>query len=126
VFQKELQTIQPQYAAMKATTKATLDQTERRRIPQNPSRLQEWTIPHSKWTNDTEKVRMNINCVQDAPGTTTICTHAQLEHVMMTQFSIRKGLEEASADAVISEMQQLHKREVIKPKAAHMLTTSCS
>jgi hypothetical protein len=51
--------------------------------------------------------------------------HAQLEHVMMTQFSIKKGLEEfgeAGADAVIREMQQLHNREVIKPKAAHMLT----
>jgi hypothetical protein len=51
--------------------------------------------------------------------------HAQLKHVMMTQFSIKKGLEElgeARAEAVISEMQQLHNREVIKPKAAHMLT----
>jgi hypothetical protein len=51
--------------------------------------------------------------------------HAQLEHVMMTQFSIKKGLEEFredGADAVISEMQQLNSREVIKSKASHMLT----
>jgi NAD-dependent DNA ligase len=51
--------------------------------------------------------------------------YAQLEHVMMAQFSIKKRLEdfgEASTEAVISEMQQLHNREMIKPKAAHMLT----
>jgi hypothetical protein len=50
---------------------------------------------------------------------------AQLQHVMMTQFWIKKGLEdfgEAGADALISKMQQLHNREVIKPNAAHMLT----
>jgi hypothetical protein len=51
--------------------------------------------------------------------------HAQLEEVMMTQHSIKKGLKvfgEAGADAVVSEMQQLHDRGVIKPRAAHMLT----
>jgi hypothetical protein len=44
---------------------------------------------------------------------------------MMTQFSIKKGLKEfgeAGAEAVISEMQQLHDREVIQSKAANMLT----
>jgi hypothetical protein len=67
---------------------------------------------------------MNRNCTQDAPRTTTMCTW-QLKHVMMTQFSIKKGLKEfgeAGAEAVISEMQQLHDREVIQSKAANMLT----
>jgi hypothetical protein len=53
-----------------------------------------------------------------------MCTW-QLKHVMMTQFSIKKGLKEfgeAGAEAVISEMQQLHDREVIQSKAANMLT----
>jgi hypothetical protein len=51
--------------------------------------------------------------------------HTQLENVMMTQYSIKKGLKvfgEAGAQAVISEMQQLHDRKVILPRAAHMLT----
>jgi hypothetical protein len=40
----------------------------------------------------------------------------------MTQHSIKKGLQifgEAGADAVVSEMQQLHNRSVIEPKKAH-------
>jgi hypothetical protein len=39
--------------------------------------------------------------------------HTQLENVVMTQHSIKKGLKifgEAGADAVVSEMQQLHDR----------------
>jgi hypothetical protein len=51
--------------------------------------------------------------------------HAQLKNVVMAQHSIKKGLKifgEAGADAVVSEMQQLHDRSVIEPKKANMLT----
>jgi hypothetical protein len=51
--------------------------------------------------------------------------HAQLENVVMTHHSIKKGLKifgEAGADAVVSEMQQLHDQSVIEPKKANMLT----
>jgi hypothetical protein len=51
--------------------------------------------------------------------------HTQLENIMMTQYSIKKGLQvfgEAGAEAVISKMEQLHDRGVIMPKAANMLT----
>jgi hypothetical protein len=50
---------------------------------------------------------------------------AQLENVVMTQHSTKKSLKifgEAGADAVVSEMQQLHDRSVIEPKKANMLT----
>jgi hypothetical protein len=52
--------------------------------------------------------------------------HAQLENIVMTQYSVKKGLKvfgKAGAEAVVSEMQQLHEREVLKPKAAAMMTT---
>jgi hypothetical protein len=51
--------------------------------------------------------------------------HTQLKNVVMTQHSIKKGLKifgEAGADAVVSEMQQLHNESVIEPKKANMLT----
>jgi hypothetical protein len=43
----------------------------------------------------------------------------------MTQHSVKKGLRlfgDAGKEAVFSEMQQLHKMEVIEPKMANMLT----
>jgi hypothetical protein len=63
--------------------------------------------------------------------------HITLEHTCMTQHSVKKGLKnfgKAGSDAVIAEMQQLHDRDVIKPKKANLLTqgekrlytTSCS
>jgi hypothetical protein len=51
--------------------------------------------------------------------------HTQLKNVMMTQFSIKKGLKvfgKAGAKANISKMKQLHDRKVIEPKPANMLT----
>ena len=51
--------------------------------------------------------------------------HATVENIVMTQHSIKKGLKlygEARAEAVVSEMQQLHDRDVIEPKSANMLT----
>ena len=52
--------------------------------------------------------------------------HATFENIVMTQHSIKKGLKlfrEAGAEAVVSEMQQLHDRDVIKPKSANILTS---
>jgi hypothetical protein len=51
--------------------------------------------------------------------------HTQLENIVMTQHSIKKGLKifgEAGAEAVTSDMKQLHDRSVIDPKSANMLT----
>ena len=51
--------------------------------------------------------------------------HVTIENIVMTQHSIKKGLKlygEAGAEAVVSEMQQLHDRDVIEPKSANMLT----
>jgi hypothetical protein len=51
--------------------------------------------------------------------------HAAIENIVMTQHSAKKGLKlygEAGAEAVVSEMQQLHDRDVIEPKSANMLT----
>jgi hypothetical protein len=51
--------------------------------------------------------------------------HTTLEHVVMTQHRIKRGLQEygkAGAEAVIAEMQQLHDQAVIKPKRSKMLT----
>jgi hypothetical protein len=48
-----------------------------------------------------------------------------LEHVALTQYSVKKGLKifgEAGADAVIKEMKQLDQLNVIEPKDASMLT----
>jgi hypothetical protein len=48
-----------------------------------------------------------------------------LEHVALTQYSVKKGLKvfgEAGAEAVVKEMKQLHQLNVIEPKAASMLT----
>jgi hypothetical protein len=51
--------------------------------------------------------------------------HATVENIVMTQHSIKKGLElygEAGAEAFVNKMQQLHDRDVIEPKSANMLT----
>jgi hypothetical protein len=51
--------------------------------------------------------------------------HAQLEHTVMTQYNVKKGLKifgEAGAEAVVTEMKQLHDRAVIQPRLANMLT----
>jgi hypothetical protein len=51
--------------------------------------------------------------------------HATLEHYVMTQHSVKKGLRlfgDAGKDAVYSEMQQLHEMEAIEPKSSDMLT----
>jgi hypothetical protein len=51
--------------------------------------------------------------------------HATLEHIALTQYSVKKGLAkfgEPGADAVVKEMKQLHDRSVVDPKAANMLT----
>jgi hypothetical protein len=51
--------------------------------------------------------------------------HTTLEHTMMTQFSIKRGIKEfgdAGVDAVLSELQQLHDRKVLQPTMANELT----
>jgi hypothetical protein len=51
--------------------------------------------------------------------------HATIEDIVITQHSIKKGLKlygEARAEAVVSEMQQLHDRDVIEPKSVNMPT----
>ena len=51
--------------------------------------------------------------------------NATLEQIALTRYTIKKGLKafgEPGADAVVKEMKQLHDREVIEPKAAHMMT----
>jgi hypothetical protein len=51
--------------------------------------------------------------------------YAAMEHIALTQYSVKKGLKifgEPGAEAVVKEMQQLHDREVMEPKAANMLT----
>lgn len=48
-----------------------------------------------------------------------------LEHTELTQYNVKKGLKifgEAGAEAVVSEMKQLHERVGIQPKMANMLT----
>ena len=51
--------------------------------------------------------------------------YSNLEHMMLTQYNIKKGLklfsEEAGADVIVIKMQQLHDREVITLKHANML-----
>ena len=51
--------------------------------------------------------------------------HTTLEHTMMTQFSMKRGIKEfgdAGVDAVLSELQQLHDRKVLQPTSANELT----
>jgi hypothetical protein len=51
--------------------------------------------------------------------------HATVKNIVMTQHSVKKGLKlyrEAGAEAVMSEMQQLHDRDVIELKSANMLS----
>jgi len=54
--------------------------------------------------------------------------HANLdEHAVMTQYGVRKGLKvfwEAGTDSIVTEMQQLHDRDVTQPKAAHIMLLS--
>ncbi len=50
---------------------------------------------------------------------------ASVEHICMTQFSVKKGLKEfgqQGTDAVIAEMRQLEDRDVIEPKRASFLS----
>lgn len=51
--------------------------------------------------------------------------HTTLEHTVMTQMSMKKGIKEfgdAGVDAVLNELQQLHDRKVLEPKLANELT----
>ena len=51
--------------------------------------------------------------------------HAGIEDVLMTQYPVKKGLKvfgKRGAEAVVSEMKQLHDMDVLKPKAANMLS----
>jgi hypothetical protein len=51
--------------------------------------------------------------------------HSTLEHIVMTQHSVRQGLKifrKDGEEAVISEMQQLHDMECIEPKMPELLT----
>jgi hypothetical protein len=51
--------------------------------------------------------------------------HTTLEHTVMTQYSVKKGLKifgEAGVEAVVSELKQLHDRAVIEPVQASTLS----
>ena len=51
--------------------------------------------------------------------------HATLEDTVMTQMSMKKGIKEfgdAGVDAVLSELKQLHDRNVLEPRPADELT----
>jgi Reverse transcriptase (RNA-dependent DNA polymerase)/Zinc knuckle len=51
--------------------------------------------------------------------------HTTLEHIVMTQYSVKKGLKvfgAAGVDAVLQELQQLHDRKVIRPVQASSLS----
>lgn len=51
--------------------------------------------------------------------------HATLEHTVMTQLNMNKGIKEfgdAGVDAVLNELQQLHDRNVLEPMNANELT----
>jgi hypothetical protein len=51
--------------------------------------------------------------------------HATLEGTVMTQHSMKKGIEifgEAGIDAVLAELKQLHDRKVLEPKKATAMT----
>lgn len=51
--------------------------------------------------------------------------HATLEHTVMTQMNMRKGIKEfgdAGVDAVLSELKQLHDRKVLEPRIADELS----
>jgi Reverse transcriptase (RNA-dependent DNA polymerase) len=52
--------------------------------------------------------------------------HTTLAHTAMTQFTMKKGIEEFGddgVDAVLGELQQLHDRKVLMPKIADELTS---
>ena len=51
--------------------------------------------------------------------------HTTLEHIALTQYSVKKGLQifgEAGVEAVLKELKQLHDRTVIEPVNADKLT----
>jgi hypothetical protein len=51
--------------------------------------------------------------------------HATLEHTVLTQHSMKKGIKEfgdAGVDAVLKELQQLHDRNVLEPRLANELS----
>ena len=53
------------------------------------------------------------------------CGIQELEHTVLTQYSVNKGLKvfkEEGAEAVVTELKQLHDRKVMTPKKALMLT----
>jgi hypothetical protein len=50
---------------------------------------------------------------------TGMCGFSDLEHVALTQYNIKRGLErygQAASDAVLKEMKQLHDRKTIRPR----------
>jgi glutamate synthase domain-containing protein 1 len=52
--------------------------------------------------------------------------HTTLEHIVMTQHSVKKGLQkfgEAGVNAVLKVLQQLHDRNVLEPKALNKITS---
>lgn len=100
-----------------------LDQRYGRRTHQHglrPRRTPRYVHRHARTTRRQEPESMQPIAPQDYNA-----LHATLEHTVLTQHSIKKGLQvfgQKGADAVITEMKQLHERKVIEPKAAHMLT----
>ena len=51
--------------------------------------------------------------------------HATLEHTVMTQMNMKKGIKkfgDAGVDAVLSELKHLHDRKVLEPRIANKLT----
>jgi hypothetical protein len=51
--------------------------------------------------------------------------HATLEHTVMTQHSMKRGIKEfgeAGVDAVLKELQQLHDRKVLEPVSVGNMT----
>ena len=51
--------------------------------------------------------------------------HGDLEHTMLTQYNVKKGLKlfsETGMNAIVTEMQPLHDRDMVIPKHANMMT----
>jgi hypothetical protein len=54
-----------------------------------------------------------------------MCGFSDLEHVALTQYNVKRGLEiygQAASDAVMKEMKQLHDQKTIRPRASKDLT----
>jgi hypothetical protein len=54
-----------------------------------------------------------------------MCGFSDLEHVALTQYNVKRGLEkfgQAASDAVLKEMKQLHDRKTIRPRFSSDLT----